>query len=220
MKQIAIYFIPSDDKLYKKGSEIIGYDILKGRKANTSKNKQILLAQKLNRQSRQFGFHLTLTDVVDIDELQLTKAVKRTEFIFKLPIFRDIKVEKDKIGLMPNANVLAIQFKNNLKLFLLHILLIFFVQKLGCKSNYSNHIESLNLLRIMKTRLFLSPYIIDDFIPHITLIKDFPSKLSKEMMPYIKKSFKSCTYLNIKQIAIVIKESEEEYFRILEIIGI
>lgn len=220
MKQFAVYFIPSDISFYQKGSEIIGYDILGQKNVSLSKDKQTGLAQKLNSQSRQYGFHLTITDVVDIDEIQFAKAVRRTRFIFSLPIFRDIKIEGGKIGLMPNANVLAIQFKNNPKLYFLHLLLVFFVQRLGSRSYYTNHIDSLNLLRKIKTRLFLSPYIIDDFIPHITLVQNFPTKPPREMLQYLAKPFKNSKYLNIKQIAVVVKEPEEECFRILEIIGI
>lgn len=218
MKQFAIYHIPSNNDLYKKGNEIIGYDIL-NQSVIDSVNRYYQLTKNLNYESMVYGFHLTLTDVVEIDEERFNKAMQRAEFIFKLSIFRGIRIEKDKIDIMPNAKVLAIQYKSNLKLFLLHFLLIIFVQRLGFKSHYSDHVHDLSLFQKIKTKLFLSPYIIDDFLPHLSLVQNFMIKQHKEVFQYIKRTFKDDEYLEIRQIAIVTKEPSEMHFKVLKLLG-
>lgn len=218
MKQFAIYYIPNNIDLYKKGSELIGYNIIKESSVKTSKNKYIAIAQKYNEKSRGYGFHLTLTDVVDINEKKLNEAIKRSKFIFNLPIFRKIIIKRNKIGLMPNANVLAIQYRFDFRFFLLHLLLVVFVQRLGYRSYYTNHTHTLSLLRKIKTKLFLSPYIVDDFLPHITLVQNFLTEQQSEMLRYLRSMFSEDTSLHIGQIAVVVKENEKTNFKIIELL--
>ncbi len=215
MKQFAIYFIPSDVYLNKKGSELIGYDILNGRKVKNSKDEQIALAQKLNSGSSQYGFHMTLTDVVEIDDRLLVNAYKRAKFIVSLPIFNDIKIKKEKLSIMPNANVLAIQYMKNIRLMLLHILLVIFVQRMGNNSGYLKQVNNLDNWKKIKTKLFLSPYIFDDFLPHFSLVQNYAHKNHQHLRGQLETLFKDCNDADLKKIAFVVKEPSEENFKVL-----
>lgn len=152
MEKFAVYFIPSGE-IYEMGSKIVGYDI---------RNRKVLRNNYV-----PYGFHLTLTDVVSISQKNLKRAFSRTQRIFALSFFRDIHLSVKKIDKMPNADVVAIQYKWNWKLFLLHFLLIVFVQRLGENSDFKS--DGYSFFRRMKIKHLLSPYILDDFIPHITL---------------------------------------------------
>lgn len=155
MKKFAVYFIPRGD-MYDVGSKIVGYDI---------RNRKVL-----SQSYGPYGFHLTLTDVVSISQNNLIRAFSRVQRIFAMPFFRDVHLSAKKIDKMPNADVVAIQYKWNWKFFLLHFLLIVFVQRLGKNSNFNNNSHS--FFRRLKIKYFSSPYILDDFIPHITLGKN------------------------------------------------
>lgn len=218
MKQFAIYFIPSDINFYKVGSELIGYDILNESKETTSKDQLIASVQKVNSKSNQYGLHLTLTDVVEISDKKISQAMMRSKLIFALPIFRNIKIEKDKIDFMPNANVFAIQYKHNFRLFLLHFLLVLFVQTLGKNSDYSNNINMMNFWRRFKTRVFLSPYIFDDFIPHMTIVSS-SSDPDKKLKKYLNKVFEKFQSARIDRLALVIKDKNEGYFKVKDFIS-
>lgn len=152
MEKFAIYFIPVGE-IYKVGSEIVGYDI---------KNKEITKQKYI-----PYGFHLTLTDVVNVTQPNLIKAISRTKIIFCLSIFKNILLKVNKIDEVPNAKITAIQYKWNWKLFLLHALLIFFVQRLGSSSDFPE--KNYSFFQKMKIKHLLSPYILNDFLPHITL---------------------------------------------------
>lgn len=162
MIQFAIYYIPSDLSFYNKGTKVVGYEINSGEKVSGF----------FNNTSNIFGFHLTLTDVVGIDVNKFNTAIRRAELIFKFPYFRNIKLKKNKIDYMPNADVLAIQYKKSFRLLLLHVLLVIFVQKLGTVSPHAHTAGRLTSIQKIKMRIFLSPYIFNDFFPHITLVSN------------------------------------------------
>ena len=214
MKQFAIYFIPSDKNCYKIGSKIIGYDILSGKKVHASKDAQAVLAQKLNSKSSQYGFHMTLTDVVEIEDHLLTNAYERAKFIVSLSIFNNIKLKREKIASMPNANVLAIQYMKNIKIMLLHFLLVIFVQRMGSDSGYLKQVNGFDTWRKIKTRLFLSPYIFDDFLPHFSLLQNYVQKNHQSLKKELKAMTEDCNDICLNKIAFVIRESDEENFRV------
>lgn len=201
MKKIAIYIIPEGD-IYKIGSETIGYDI---------KNEKKLQKDPLNG----YGFHLTLTDVISIEDSQLYVLVKRIQKILNLPLWK-INLVPKSIDKMPNADIIAILFQRNIRLFLLHALLVIFVQSLGKNSEFSLQNGDFNFWRKLKTRIFNSPYVLDDFMPHMTL--ELGEKVDKKMNNTFKQHlFKT---IQIRKIYLVEKNTESSFFKIVRFFDI
>jgi len=209
--EFAIYFIP-EGAIYNLGSQIIGYDI---KKKLVTKNTSI--EELPNNNAAHYGFHLTLTDVVQINANQLSKVLKLTKAICKISVFKNISIKLDKMGIMPNANVYALQFKNSIKLWILHVFLVIFVQRLGTGSGYKHNVN-MSAWRRVKTRHFLSPYIFDDFLPHISLASDVDRNTANKLHELINKKLPKLSVLKIGTIAVVVRRGESKYFEILETI--
>lgn len=207
--EFAIYFIP-EGTIYNLGSQIIGYDI---KKKLVTKNASIVKLP--NYKAGQYGFHLTLTDVVEINLNQLSKVLKTIKTICRVSIFKSISLIFDKIDIMPNANVYALQFKNSIRLWILHVFLVIFVQRLGTDSGY-NHNVKMSAWRRIKTRYFLSPYIFDDFLPHMSLASDVDQNTVNQLHVLINKKLPKLSVLKIDTIAVVVRRGESKYFEILE----
>jgi 2'-5' RNA ligase len=200
MKKIAIYIIP-EGNFYKIGSEMIGYDI---------KNEKKLQKNPLNA----YGFHLTLTDVISIEDSQLHDLIKRIQKILNLPLWK-INLVPKSIGKMPNADVIAIIFHQNFRLFLLHALLVIFIQSSGKNSEFSQNMN-LSFWRKLKTKVFNSPYIFDDFIPHMTLGigKNTDGKINNKFKQHLFKT------IQIRKIYLVEEDNKNSFFKIVKFFDI
>lgn len=209
--EFATYFIP-EGAIYNLGSQIIGYDI---------KNKLVTTNTSIvklpNYKAGQYGFHLTLTDVVEININQLSKALKIIKTICGVLIFKNISLKLDKIDIMPNANVYALQFKNSIRLWILHVFLVIFVQRLGIDSGYKHNVN-MSAWRRVKTRYFLSPYIFDDFLPHMSLASDVDRNTANQLHELINNKLPKLSVLKIGTIAVVVRRGKSKYFEILETI--
>ncbi len=215
MKQFALYYIPSDTSLYRIGTQIIGYDIIKNATTETSSDERIRIMKTLNEQSAQYGFHITLTDVVSIEDGQLNRAMERAERIFHCPLFKHIVLSQKGIQQMPHSRTLAMQFNLSPRILLLHSLLVFFVQRLGSQSQYSDVIDNFSFFQRLKIKIFFSPYIFSAFIPHLSIISNFAPSTQKDLYQCVVQNFQHVRGITLERIAVVVKESTEKYFRIV-----
>lgn len=212
--EFAVYFIPCGN-LYKTGSEIIGYDI---REKSVFRKTRIL--QSHNNQPKEYGFHLTLTDVVEIKPNQISQVFRRVGIICAIPLFKNIMLRPTKLGIMPNANIYALQFYNSVKLWLLHFLLVMYVQTLGNDSGYRHSRAKMSLWQKIKIKYFLSPYIFDDFLPHISLT----SNIEEDNISKIKKLLQSQLFndnqIRLDTLSVIIKQNDSQFFEIAKAIAL
>lgn len=180
---------------------------------------RIRIMNTLNKESAQYGFHVTLTDAVSIEDGQLHRAMGRAERIFHCPLFKHIVLSQKVIQQMPHSRTLTMQFHRSCRILLLHSLLVLLVQRLGSKSQYSGVVGSFHLFQRLKIKIFFSPYIFNAFIPHLSFISNFESVTHNELYQYVVQNFQNVKHFMLERIAFVVKEPTERYFRIIRFLG-
>lgn len=208
--EFAVYFIPSGN-LYKIGAKVIGYDIRK--KSVIRKTSRL---QLINNQSIKYGFHLTLTDVVQIKPSQMSQVFRRVGVICSIPLFSNIVLQPKKLDIMPNAKIYALQFNNSIKLWLLHFLLVLFVQTLGNDSVYRKGSTKMSFWKKLKIKYFLSPYIFDDFLPHISLTANTGENNLSKVKMVIQEQLSKLDNIRLDSLVVVVRQNDSLFFEIAE----
>lgn len=211
--EFALYVIP-DGKLYQMVTDLLGYDIRLKKTLILPTDEFMRQARAQNQLAAAYGAHMTITDVVTADSETIDDVIKRTRRITKHPLFRSIQLTLSNIDAMPNAqNVIALQFKSNWRLTLLHILLTLHVQTLGSSSKYKDQSHTFSRLRWFKARYLLSPYCLNDFIPHITVLAQAREPDIKNVI-HIFSGVRTDFALSISHIAIVQRRTVSQKFTI------
>ncbi len=209
----AIFFIPQNE-VYSAVSNLLGYDIRYQTEVASSLDTFRSQLRKQNHTAAPYGAHLTVTDVITVNSHQLERITKRAEFICGLRLFRNITLKLAKIDTMPNVTTtIALQFHRNWRLVLLHTLLALFVQPVGETSVYRDTWRRYKGLQRIKARFLLSPYCLNDFLPHITLVANAADpKVSSLRM---RKDFqKLAQELHITSLTVVCKQVDDTYFTV------
>lgn len=217
-----LYYIPSNTEIYELGSKMLGYDIVRG--------KQEVCPREIDKgwvtESSKYGLHMTITDAVTIDEKNLELVEKRTHDVLGcLSKSLDYSLSLVEIGFWPKDNTqLAIRLNPNENVKMLHNVLVGTIQTLGTGSLYTKNLASqissgkLRYLpdQVEKIGVFHAPYIFEHFKPHFTLLNPFfgSDEERKNVESYIKNSFSKTTHFAIDKLTMVIKDKEEDYFKI------
>jgi len=220
--QFALYFIPDRGRFYDLGSISVGYDIRNDKAISVKKMGDVPISDGWQIKTKLYGFHLTITDLVTVSEEKISEVVSCVVRILKTLDFNSIELEGGKIDFMPNdRKVLSLIYKNNQNLLILHTRLVSYVQSIGKSSLYleklsgDKSIIKFSVLDIAKIRLFLSPYIFDKFLPHMTLLNPVSGKSKKIIANNFYKTFCTfCCQLDIQKISLVVRKDENSPLRI------
>lgn len=170
LHSFALYFIPPEDsELYRFGTEVLGYDIRK-------KQSAVSPWQEYTGDAREFGFHLTICDVLYFfSNAQTKSAAAEIEFLAKS--FKPFEISGFRLDAgFPDENSLALRVDDpSGRLEALHYEMVRRVYRRAAASNYSlglapfkrdNEIER---ARMMIER-YKAPYIMSRYTPHFTLL--------------------------------------------------
>ncbi|HLD90806.1 MAG TPA: DUF1045 domain-containing protein [Patescibacteria group bacterium] len=214
--QFALYLIPDEGKLYNLGSTCVGYDIRNSKVISGKKLGNMPISDSWQIETKLYGFHLTITDLVTISNEKIIKIVNCIAKILKALDFNSIEMGNGEISFMPNnQKVLSLIYKNNYKLLILHTLLVSYVQSMGENSLYLEKLlnnrskQEFSASDIAKIRLFLSPYVFDKFLPHMTLLNPVSEKDRETIANNAREII--CTFpnqLNIQKISLVLRNDE------------
>lgn len=220
-----LYYIPFDTDFYKNGSEIIGYDIFNG--------KHVVCPNGINREwvdeSEKYGFHMTITDAVNINESSLPSIenkIDETLNCFSKNL--DFSLSIDEIDFWPNDQTqLAIRLKPNDNVKMLHNVLVSRIQILGSGSLYSNVLNKqiadgkikYSPDQVEKIKMFYAPYIFEQFKPHFTLLNPFSGDGSdrEKVKELILSKFDKSANLSINKLTMATKKDDDEFFKVHKI---
>ncbi len=214
--KFGIFYIPKGE-IYQTGSSLLGYDIRK--EAFLPLPKEI--DPKWVKINSPFGFHMTITDVVEIEGKQLGEIEKTLqELLTCLPKNYQYKLElKDVDFWEKNPTQAAIRYRSSESLIVLHTLLVCSIQKLGISSFYLEQLKKGNTdtwtrEMINKTKLFYSPYIFDEFKPHFSLFNPFKEEDREGVLEYLRSLFMEYKTIIVDSLYITIKEDLDQNFKI------
>ncbi len=217
-----LYYIPFETDYYKTGSEIIGYDILNQKHINLNS----FIKKAWVTESSVYGFHMTMTDAVTINESDLPVIEQKIQNV--LNTFSknlELTLNVEEIGFWPkNKTQLAIRLIPNDNVKTLHDVLVSTIQILGRGSLYVNLLEKqtaendIKYLpdQVKKIKMFYAPYIFEHFKPHFTLLN--PVFIEDSEMPALEKNiselFDTSVKLEMNSLTMVIKNESEKNFKV------
>lgn len=217
-----LYYIPSNTKIYELGSRILGYDIVAGKSVEYTKE----IEKQWVAEASKYGFHMTITDAVTINEDDLELVENRTRDILGC-ISRSLEysLSIDDIGFWPKDKTqAAIRLNPNENVKMLHNVLVGTVQALGSGSLYSKILaEQLASGKakylpdqVEKIKNFQAPYIFEHFKPHFTLLNPFSGsdQERENVESYIKSCFDKDSHFRIDKLTMVVKKEEDVYFKV------
>src|SRR3989344_1742311 len=207
MFKFGIYYIPKEGKFYNLGSKLVGYDI-RNEKLTTPLDN---FKDAWNENAREYGFHLTLTDAVYINEDKL-KEIENT-LSMTLELFSKankylLEVENKPVTFWKKGgDQAALKFKLNSSVMMLHCVLASLLQTKGNGSSYSDitskNTREFTLDMNRKIKRFWSPYVLDEFRPHFTLINPYNGQDYKKIEDNLNKIFKGIKSINIESLCLV-----------------
>jgi hypothetical protein len=220
--RFGLYLIPPDGNFYRTGSAVTGYDI----RAERELSPPEFLKASWQAEASNYGFHITITDAIDIDGDDLPFVSERVRQL--LGCFKASNryiLRKERVGFWgENRPDAAIILKPNRDVELLHDVLVTAIHPLGSGSAYVNAYNrdpetyfADSPSRVNKTIRFFGPYIFDEFVPHFTCINPFCGGREERnsVETGLKEQFASFEAVEFDQIALVVKGAED-HFRILE----
>lgn len=220
--EFGVYFVPENNtNFYEKGSKIVGYDIRERKTITNNQIGDIPINKEWNRSSQKFGFHMTLTDIVTIEEKQLPNIISYISNTFnKICGKKTISLECNNLDIIGNRkNILGIKVNKTEHLQRLHNSLIE-IQKEGSSSFYTRKKEIdpewENLLtETQKNNMkkYLSPYILSEFEPHFTLFDPFETQINTEsVLNEIYKTINLPFSIVLQKLSIVTKKHKDLNF--------
>lgn len=220
--EFGIFYIPKHGALYDLGSSILGYDIRHQKSVPMHPSMQ----QSWVTNIKQYGFHMTITDAVQIEEGQLPDLV--TSFKELLRCFAGqgpfvLPLEQAPVAFWENnPTQAALRYQPTTALAVLHAALVVHLQAKGKGSTYYTLLQnnkipaSWNDDKIAKTKLFFSPYIFDEFKPHFSLVNPFVGDEKDALIGQLTPLFSSFHSLQIDSLCLVTRKDPEAFFSIYE----
>jgi hypothetical protein len=219
-----LYLIPEAGEFYEKGSSVVGYDI-----RNQKVLPQLSFVQpEWNETNRQYGWHITITDALRIEEDQLPHIVGTVKGL--LACLREENVYslmKLSLGFWPETSKqVALRLNPNRNVELLHDILVAVIHPMGQGSVYydtymadkGSYFQNDSHSRIAKTERFYSPYVLDQFAPHMTCVNPFvgtPSERSL-LLSELDNLFSDVTELRFDKLTMVVRGQDESLFRVFK----
>jgi hypothetical protein len=223
-KKAAIYLIPSENDLfYKFGSKILGYDI---RKEYCIPKGSTDIPANFIGEAKKYGFHATIVDVLYFCEESNIERIK-AELKSLCKELRCINLTNLKFvkGFHSNTD-LAITCKDESGIVeIMHHELISRINTTSISSVYkTNKTKKKFDNTAMRDKLMInrygSPYILDKFKLHFTLLSDCPNinNSDNSTVNEIESGFLELakSEIEIDEVCLVVQENENENWRIEE----
>lgn len=213
--RFGLYLIPKNGEFYQAGSSVVGYDI----RAQQPVTPPDFIDQAWISTNTQYGFHATITDAIIADEQKIPEIIARTaELLGSLKPDNRYILTKLSVGFWPvGSGQAAMVMQPNRNTELLHDVLVTALHPMGSGSDYTQTARDFGTdAANNKTKLFHSPYILDNFVPHFTYIASYAGTEDEReaVEDGLKQLFADVNEIEFDTIAFVVQREGEQYFHI------
>lgn len=219
MARFAVYYIPQKSKLYDTGSSLVGYDI----RGQQTVAQPAFTKPEWAPDHGQFGFHVTITDAVDVDDDQIEVISSRIADLLKC--FRpglEYTLTPDRIGFWrDSSNAAVMVLRPNRSVEMLHDVLVTDLHSRGKGSDYTRRYAAnpgafTSETDIHRVKTLFGPYIFDDFVPHFTCLESFTGSGQERaaMEDELRKTLAGVDTLTLDTVCLVVQRDGEEHFSI------
>lgn len=222
MPKFAVCYLPKkEDKFYELGTSILGYDVRARKQVSIARELQDLQGFSPNwlKNAQKYGFHLTIGNAIDfVGNLHsIEKEIADVVACFHPDHWFTLKKCEEFVTHLGKAVVLRYDPNDFLKI--LHTLIVARVNPLGSGSGYlQEHLEGTDglteqyhHLKIMK---FYSPWVLDSYLPHFTLLDPCGGKDCQSVKQLFSKMFSSFSWLRLDSICLMIQMHKDEKWKI------
>jgi hypothetical protein len=187
MPKFAIYYVPdANDEFYRIGSQLLYYDVrAQAPPAMSSQVRDQLTTfdDAWVATAQPYGFHLTLGDAIECTDAAIPLVEQELEMLALCfdPAhpwtLQQRQPEPISVWGEVGKEIIVLRYEPNDYVKMLHALIVACINPLGIGSGYLQrhllHPEELSPLGAQRTRLFYSPFILDDWTPHFTLLNPY-----------------------------------------------
>lgn len=217
------YFIPEEGKFYQDGSAVTGYDL----RSQQRLSPPSYIRPDWQTTASEYGFHITVTDAIDIDSEKLSLVMERIHNL--LVCFNgnnQYVFTKNHVGFWDeHCADAALILTPNRSVEMLHDVLVSILHPLGVGSAYYDAYKDHRAAyfphspsQVAKTEQFYAPYVFDEFVPHFTCINPFTGvqEERRTLENALSKQFDSFKTIEFRKLSLVAKAKDEAHYKIVE----
>lgn len=214
---LAVYIVPpKGSAFYEFGTQVLGYDVRDGKLLPSPWQEYV-------GNARDFGFHLTVCDVLYFcSEAHAKMAKAAVEFVasgFKPFEITNLRLKVQFPGPLSLA-IVGDDLSGSLEA--LHSELVHHVYRRAVASNYSLKLASLDRdPHIERARLMIerykAPYILQRYYPHFTLLNYLPKEKQPEVYKALENHFANLVperTLRVEKLALMIRPAADAPWKI------
>lgn len=185
MAKFAVYYIPpADSLLYRRGSEILGYDVRAGvflPEANPTRAALPEFDAAWAALPQTYGFHVTTGYSLYYDPAVLPKIEREIEGVLSCfgrdAAFTLTPHPTERIPFW-NGDIVVLHYQPDPNLMMLHAMLTARINPYGTGSNIAERYASadpatLDPVLAARVRQYCTPYMLDGWEPHFTLLMPY-----------------------------------------------
>jgi hypothetical protein len=224
MPKFAVYYIPDqDDPLYRLGSGLLGYDLRTHafvKMAPTLRKRLGVFDEIWVQEARPYGFHLTIGDAIECTEQSLSLAARDLEGFLRCfhPIHPFTLTRNPELPIevwgKHASSIIVLPYTPNNALLLFHALVVARINTLGSGSIYTEQLaihhmpNDLPTYQVEQIRQFYSPYILENWHPHFTLLNPYTGNASHRMMRHLADIFAPFATVTVRSICLMAQDGD------------
>jgi len=225
MPKFAVYTIPpADSTIYRRGSEILGYDVRAGamlEEQNPTRDALPEFEEAWVEQPQTYGFHMTTgySLFFEWERLaQIEDEIANVAACFSPDVrFMLTPVQEDPIPFW-RGEIVVLHYEPNPALMMLHTMLTARVNPLATGSNqsrtYARHNpDDVDPVLAHRVRHYYTPYMLDGWKPHFTLMMPYAGSQKADMRAALGRLFPP-EPLSVETICLLVRDDNEMFYRL------
>lgn len=225
MAKFAVYTIPpAASNIYRRGSEILGYDVRTGQMLpsdNETRRALPTFDETWVAQPQSYGFHMTTGYSLFFEMARLPEIEREMEDVFNC-FGADVEfwLHPAATGHIPfwRDEIAVLHYEPNPAMLMLHTMLVARVNPLGTSSNPSRKFATadpatLDPVQAHRVRRYYTPYMLDGWRPHFSLMYPYAGDDPIAMRAALTKLFPP-EPLQVESICLCVRGDDETYYRL------
>jgi len=217
----AVYFVPdADSGLCVFGSHVIGYDVRNGKASTSPWSRYVGISQ-------DYGLHLTIADCLYFgNKAEAEKATEQAKYLLSQTPPFELGLQSPRLG-HPGVGTISIPVRDHSgRLALLHNEFVHRIYRRAVATDNTIGpgrfgVATRNGIELELLRRFGSPYVLNCYKPHFTLLRNLPSdsKSQTKLCEEIEKEFSTLvpvSSLRVRRIAIMCSSPSQRRWSIQE----
>lgn len=223
MPKFAVYYVPpADSDLYRRGSEILGYDVRSGAMLPTENETRAALPafdEAWVQQPQTYGFHITTgySLYFEWDVLpQIEAEMKHVCALFGRDVRFQLNPAAEPIPFWRDE-IVVLHYDPNPAMLMLHTMLTARVNPYGTGSNVSQRYaqqspDTLDPVLAKRVERYYTPYMLDGWSPHFTLMMPYRGSDPNAMRAALTELFPP-EPVTVESISLLVRDDDETHYR-------